>query len=53
VLPAEANLTSLRKSIDQIDASAALPLDFILTSGQNHPLYKAARSEAVPVISLP
>lgn len=53
VVPAEADRTSLQKVIDQIDTSAALPLDFILTSGLNHLLYKAARREAIPVISLP
>jgi KDO2-lipid IV(A) lauroyltransferase len=50
---AEADRTSMRKLIDRIDSSAALPLDFVLTSGRNHPLYKAACREGVPVISLP
>jgi KDO2-lipid IV(A) lauroyltransferase len=43
----------LRKTIAKIDAADALPLDFILTTEAPKLLRKAAKREAVPVISLP
>lgn len=43
----------LQEAITTIDESAALPLDFILACGASRALVKAARREAVPVITLP
>ncbi|MEI8037897.1 MAG: lysophospholipid acyltransferase family protein [Verrucomicrobiota bacterium] len=44
---------TLLQSIRSIDESAALPLDFILTTGPSEALTDAARRVAVPVLSLP
>lgn len=42
----------LQKSIAAIDASAGLPIDYILTCGASKSLLKAAQREAIPLISL-
>ena len=44
---------ALQRVIAAIDESAALPLDFILTTGASEALMAGGRREAVPVISLP
>jgi hypothetical protein len=44
---------SLQRTIARIDAADALPLDFILTTNAPKLLRKAAKREAIPVISLP
>ena len=44
---------ALRRLLAAIDGAAALPLDFILAHAAPNDLLKAARSESVPVISLP
>jgi KDO2-lipid IV(A) lauroyltransferase len=41
----------LAKAIAEMDASTALPVDFILTNAAPKVLVKAARREAVPVVS--
>ncbi len=43
----------LVKYLDKIDASAPLPIDFILTHNAPKALAKAARRLAIPLISLP
>ena len=48
-----ADRDSLRKIIARIDESAMMPLDYILTRGAPKALVKAARREAVPLVSLP
>jgi KDO2-lipid IV(A) lauroyltransferase len=50
---AGADRGTLQKAIAGIDAGAALPLDFILTTGASKALVKAGRREVVPVVSLP
>ncbi|MCX6865633.1 MAG: lysophospholipid acyltransferase family protein, partial [Verrucomicrobia bacterium] len=52
-VPSAGDCGTLRKAIAGIDAAAALPLDFILTTGASKGLVKAGRLEAVPVVSLP
>ena len=44
---------SLVTYLEKIDASAALPIDFILTCNASKALAKAARSLSIPLISLP
>ncbi len=44
---------SLEKTLNRIDASAALPIDFILTCGASSDLEKAAERLSIPLISLP
>ncbi|MEO5917671.1 MAG: hypothetical protein ABIS50_25800 [Luteolibacter sp.] len=44
---------SLMKYLETIDASAALPIDFILTCGASKALAKAARRLSIPLVSLP
>lgn len=39
--------------LEKIDASAALPIDFILTTGASGELEQAARRVSIPLISLP
>jgi len=43
----------LRKRIAALDLAAALPVDFIVTSGASADLTKAGRREGIPLISLP
>ncbi len=43
----------LEAFIELIDASAALPLDYILTSNASQALVKAARLNSIPLVSLP
>lgn len=50
---AAADRDKLAKAIAAMDAASALPLDFILTTAAPKALVKAARREAVPVVSLP
>jgi KDO2-lipid IV(A) lauroyltransferase len=52
-VPAGVDRDTLQKAIAGIDASTALPLDYILTTGASKALVKAGRREAVPVVSLP
>ncbi|MGL4400758.1 MAG: lysophospholipid acyltransferase family protein [Luteolibacter sp.] len=42
----------LRKSIEEIDLAAGLPLDYILTCRAAKALVKAAKKESIPLISL-
>lgn len=42
----------LRKIIAQIDAAAALPVDFVVTSGASKALVKACRREGIPLAAL-
>ncbi len=44
---------SLIRLLEKIDASAALPVDFILTRDASKALAKAARRNVIPLISLP
>jgi Kdo2-lipid IVA lauroyltransferase/acyltransferase len=44
---------SLAAFLERVDASAALPIDFILTTGRSKDLEKAARRVTIPLISLP
>ncbi|MES2477103.1 MAG: hypothetical protein V4640_15060 [Verrucomicrobiota bacterium] len=44
---------ALATYLEKIDASAALPIDFILTCGASKALEKAARRVTIPLISLP
>ena len=44
---------SLIEYLEKIDASAALPVDFILTRQASKALLKAARRNSIPLISLP
>lgn len=44
---------AMRRLLAAIDGTAALPLDFILAHAAAGDLLKAARSESLPVISLP
>jgi KDO2-lipid IV(A) lauroyltransferase len=52
-ITASSDRDELVKAIAAIDASVALPVDFILTNAAPKVLIKAARREAVPVVSLP
>lgn len=52
-IPTETNdAMKLAKIISAIDASAALPLDFILAGNASPPLLKACRDELVPIVVL-
>jgi len=48
----DADQAAHQESIAAIDESAALPLDFILTTGASKVLVKAGQREAIPVVSL-
>ena len=50
--PPVADRKTFQKSIAAIDLAAGLPVDYILTSGAPKALVKAARREAIPIISL-
>ena len=52
-VPSARDCGTLREAIAGIDNGAALPVDFILTTGASRVLVKAGRLEAVPVVSLP
>ena len=43
----------LARLLEQIDATHALPIDYILTCHASKALIKAARSQSIPLISLP
>jgi hypothetical protein len=51
VTPAN-DISQLKQTISKIDASAALPLDFILVTQSNAALAKAAKQETIPLVSL-
>ena len=52
-VPPDADRDKLRKILCAIDLSAALPIDYLLTCHAPTALAKAARREAIPLISLP
>lgn len=47
------NLKNLSAHLAEIDASAALPIDYILTCNASRELRQAARSQSIPLVSLP
>lgn len=47
------NRDDLIRYLEKIDASAALPIDFILTCDASKALTKAARRNSIPLVSLP
>lgn len=51
--PSTGDRDLLRESIAAIDLAAALPVDYILTCNAPKGLAKAARREAIPLVSLP
>ncbi len=51
--PARDDRDSLAAFLEKIDESAALPIDYILTSNASKALVKAARSNSIPLVSLP
>ena len=50
--PAGGERDELRKIIAEIDAAAALPVDFIVTSGATKALVKACHREGIPLAAL-
>ncbi len=51
--PVRDDRDSLVKYLEMIDASAALPIDYILTCKAPKALVKAARRNSIPLVSLP
>lgn len=51
-VPRGNDLSQVKQAISKIDASAALPLDFILVPQGNAALAKAAKQETIPLVSL-
>jgi KDO2-lipid IV(A) lauroyltransferase len=51
-VPAVGGLRALQRAIATIDLAAALPVDYILTYAATKPLSRAARREAIPLVSL-
>jgi KDO2-lipid IV(A) lauroyltransferase len=51
--PDTQDLANLADFLEKIDGSAALPIDFILTTDASKKLVKAARRLTIPLISLP
>lgn len=51
--PAYPSLKNLSSHLEEIDASAALPIDYILTCNASRELIQAARSQSIPLVSLP
>ena len=51
-IPEKAGREEVQNRLAEIDASNALPLDFILTPESRSELTEAARQEAIPVVSL-
>ena len=51
--PRGATRKDLHKLLAAMDLAAALPLDYILTSGAPQSLTKASRRECIPLVSLP
>ena len=51
-VPVADGVRALQRAIAKVDLAAALPVDYILTCAAAKPLARAARREAIPLVSL-